>query len=615
MEDKAKKEANRLINEKSPYLLQHAYNPVYWYPWGEEAFSRAKKEERPVFLSIGYSTCHWCHVMEKESFEDLEVAELLNKYFIPVKVDREERPDLDQIYMSACQAMTGQGGWPLTVFLTPDKKPFFAATYLPKYPRMGISGLVEFLPRVAEVWQKEREKVEQSAEEITEALRRQAKGGAAGDMKADHTLPGERTLEEAFRQFENTYDHQYGGFGGAPKFPSPHQLIFLIRYWKRSGRQEALDMALKTLKAIHRGGIFDQLGYGIHRYSVDHQWLVPHFEKMLYDQATTAYAALEAYRASNDPEPAALARKIFTYVLNDLKAPEGGFYSAEDADSEGEEGTFYVWRPEEVTALLGKERGNLVNDYFGISANGNFEKGKSILYRTGDDEAFAKERGLTVGKLAEILEESRQILLEARNKRERPFRDDKIITAWNGMMIAALARGSVVLDEPEYLEAASQAADFIEKKLVSGDGALLRRYRDNEASIPAFMEDYAYLARGFIELYLASDDKSRLEQAQHFTRELDRLFNRGGGDLQFSSVGEAIPGLPILAEAYDGAMPSGTSISALNYIQLGRLLDDAGLIKKGENLIQANAKMLNRIPTGHSALLMALNSLLESPDA
>ncbi len=614
MEHKAKKQANRLAGEKSPYLLQHAYNPVDWYPWGEEAFKRAERDGKPIFLSIGYSTCHWCHVMEKESFEDQEVADLLNQYFVSVKVDREERPDLDQLYMSACQVMTGQGGWPLTVLLTPDRKPFFAATYLPKSPRMGMGGLLDLLPKVAEIWQKEREKVEQAAEEVTEAMRGQSRGEMDGKSNGESKLPGENILEEAFLQFEIAFDNKYGGFTQAPKFPAPHQLLFLIRYWKRTGRQKALEMALKTLKAIYRGGIFDQLGYGIHRYSVDRKWLVPHFEKMLYDQATTAYAALEAYRASGDPEMASLASKIFSYVLTDLKAEKGGFYSAEDADSEGEEGTFYIWTPGEITALLGEERGRLVNDYFGVSESGNFEKGKSILYRAHDNEAFAAERGMSVEELAEILEEARRVLLAARGKRERPFRDDKIITAWNAMIIAALARGAVVLGEQKYLEEASRAADFIVEKMISEQGELFRRYREGEASIPAFLEDYAYLARGFVELYLASGDKVYLDQANRFSRELDRLFNRGGGDLQFSNADEAISGLPIIAEAYDGAVPSGVSVSALNNLELGRISGEDDLVKKAENVITAHGGMLERIPTGHSALLLALDSLLYPPE-
>jgi len=609
-----KKKANNLIKEKSPYLLQHAYNPVHWHPWGEEAFLKAREEDKPIFLSIGYSTCHWCHVMEQESFEDQEVADLLNQDFISIKVDREERPDLDQIYMNACQAMTGQGGWPLTVFITSDKKPFFAATYLPKDTRMGISGLIEFLPRLIEVWKNERDRVENSAEEITEALRKHALSSMLEAEHAEREMPSKAVFEQAYQQFEETYDHFDGGFGDSPKFPAPHQLNFLLRYWKRSGSEQALDMVVNTLKAMHRGGIFDQLGYGIHRYSVDREWLVPHFEKMLYDQATTAIAALEAYQASGDLEMAQFAEEIFSYVLSELTALEGGFYSAEDADSEGEEGTFYIWDLDEVQALLGPERGSLVAEYYGITEQGNFEKGKSILHRKGEHEAFAAQRGFSADDLDQIIEESRQILLRAREERERPFRDDKVITAWNGLMIAALARGAFVLDKPEYADAASRAAGFINDQLFSDDGALLRRYRSGEAAIPAFLEDYAFLVRGLIELFRTTFESRHLEQAERLTRTMDQLLNQGDGTMLFSSSAENIADLPVKAEAYDGAMPSGLSISALNYLQLGRLLGDDSLFEKGELLLSGHSDMLKRVPTGHSALLAALDYALASPE-
>ncbi len=615
MKNNDQKKANRLINEKSPYLLQHAYNPVDWHPWGEEAFKKAKEEDKPIFLSIGYSTCHWCHVMEKESFEDREVADLLNQDFISIKVDREERPDLDQIYMTACQAMTGQGGWPLTVFMTAEKKPFFAATYLPKHSRQGISGLLEFLPKLIEIWRGDREQVEQSAQEIAEALRKHARGDLPGTEKsAERKLPDKDLLNNAYRQLAGSYDGANGGFGDAPKFPAPHQLNFLLSYWKRTGSDEALDMAVNTLKAMHRGGIFDQLGYGMHRYSVDRQWLVPHFEKMLYDQATTAAAALEAFQASGDPEMADFARKIFSYVLAELASPEGGFYSAEDADSEGEEGTFYVWNREEIIELLGSERGRLVADYLGVTEKGNFEKGKSVLHLVQDAEDFAAERGISTADLAEILEESRAVLLQARAQRERPFRDDKIITAWNGMIISALARGAVVLGETGYAESADRAADFILEKMVSGEGLLYRRYRVGEAAIPAFLEDYAFLARGLLELYQATFDSRRLEQAYQLTMAMDRLLNRGDGKLKLSTSNDIIADLPVIAETYDGAMPSCVSVSVANYLKLGRLLRQNSLVEKGEALLSAQDDMLKRFPTGHTALLVALDYALSPPE-
>ncbi len=602
---------NRLINEKSPYLLQHAYNPVDWYPWGEEAFQKAEQEGKPVFLSIGYSTCHWCHVMEKESFEDHEVAGLLNKDFVAIKVDREERPDLDQLYMTACQALAGQGGWPLSIFMTADKKPFFAATYLPKYSRMGISGLVEFLPKMAEIWHRDRERVEQAARDVTEALRKHAEGDAPGlSGKEAGGFPTEALLEQAYRSLEESYDPENGGFGGAPKFPSPHQLWFLLRYMKRSGLEKAQAMAVNTLKKMHRGGIFDQLGYGMHRYSVDRQWLVPHFEKMLYDQATTAEAALEAYRVSGDPEMAEFARQVFSYVLNDLVSPEGAFYSAEDADSEGEEGTFYVWKRSELLDLLGPEKGELAADYFGVTEAGNFEKGNSVLHRPYDDQAFRTEKGLSRKQLDDLIKEAREKMLRARSERERPFLDDKVITAWNGMIIAALARGAVVLGDKSYAEAAGQAADFILEKMVSEKGQLYRRYREGERAIPAFLEDYAFLARGLIQLDRATLDGRRLEQAQELAGAMDRFLNREKGKLEFSTVEENIADLPLYVEAYDGAIPSGVAAAADTYLRLGRLLGDEGMVRKSELLLEGQVGLLERFPTGHTALLTVLDDIL-----
>jgi uncharacterized protein YyaL (SSP411 family) len=474
------KTANRLINEKSPYLLQHAYNPVDWYPWGEEAFARAKAEDKPVFLSIGYSSCHWCHVMERESFADPAVAELLNRDFISIKVDREERPDLDHIYMAACQALTGQGGWPLTVFLTPDKKPFFAGTYFPKRSRYGIIGLEELLPKLASLWKREPEKLAQAGEKLLWSVQDEFEAGAAKEM------PGIETLDMAFDLLQESFDRRYGGFGPAPKFPIPHQLMFLLRYWKRSGKPEALEMAVRTLEAMAAGGICDQLGYGFHRYSTDAAWLVPHFEKMLYDQALLALAYLEGYQAARDPELAAAARQIFEYVLRDLTSPEGAFYTAEDADAEGEEGLFYLWTRAEIMDLLGEKRGRIVADYYHVTAAGNFKNGKNILHLPVAKQEFAAARGMDITALNEILSESREILLQARSRRERPFRDDKIITGWNGLMIAALARGAAALAAPLYASAARKAALFIREHMVDKKLGLRRRYREGEAAYLLF---------------------------------------------------------------------------------------------------------------------------------
>ncbi len=613
MNHEGERKPNRLANEKSPYLLQHAYNPVNWYPWGDEAFQKAKAEDKPVFLSIGYSTCHWCHVMEKESFEDREVADLLNKYFVAIKVDREERPDLDQLYMTACQVLTGQGGWPLSILMTAEQKPFFAATYLPKYSRMGMSGLVEFLPRLAEIWRRDRARVEQSAQEVIEALRRHAEDGAPGQgLEINRKLPAADLLERAYRSLEESYDPEHGGFGGAPKFPAPHQLVFLMQYWKRSGSEQALQMALNTLRKMHRGGIFDQLGYGMHRYAVDRRWLVPHFEKMLYDQATTAEAALEAYRFSGEEEMAGMARKIFNYVLDGLLSPEGAFFSAEDADSEGEEGTFYVWKRSEIMALLGPEEGELAADYFGVTETGNFEKGNSVLHRPYHDRDFCIKKGIDEHHLAGLLEKSREVMLRARATRERPFLDDKVITAWNGMIIGALSRGAVLLGEKSYSDAAARAADFILDRMATDDGCLHRRFRDGEAAVPAFLEDYAFMARGLLELNRATLDSRRLDQARRLAGKMDQFLKPEAGKLKFSTVEESIAGLPLYVEAYDGAMPSGVSAAAETYLRLGRIAGDRDLIRKGELLLSSQSEMLEKFPTGHTAMLAALD-LAHSP--
>jgi len=608
LKSRSDSKANRLIEEKSPYLLQHAYNPVDWYPWGEIAFEKAKREDKPVFLSIGYSTCHWCHVMERDSFEDLEVAALLNEHFVPIKVDREERPDLDQKYMAACQALTGQGGWPLTVFLTPDKKPFYAGTFFPSRSRYGINGMIELLPRLSAFWKEDRDRVLQAGEELTEALRKMTQSAGAGSPAAESELPGTELLDRAYQQLKNSFDHHYGGFGQAPKFPAPHQLNLLVRHWKRTGAADALEMAVKTLRSMHRGGIFDQLGYGLHRYSVDSRWLVPHFEKMLYDQAFIALAALEVYRASGDEEMAEFAKQIFSYVLTDLISEEGAFYSAEDADSEGEEGTFYVWKPEELAAVIGPERGCIAADYFGVTKEGNFEKGSSVLHRPVEDKIFADSRGISTGELTLILDEVRPLLLEARSRRERPFRDDKIIASWNGMIIAALARGFTLLQETAYLEAAVRAADFIIAKMVSTEGRLLRRYCDGEAAIPGFLDDYANLTWAFLELYRATSEQRFLQTAERLNREMLILFDTGKGILNYNTfLNDEPEDVALEAEAYDGAVPSGVSVAAMNLLQLGRMLQDDGLVEKGKSLIMTQRDKLELHPTGFTYLLAALD--------
>ena len=484
--------ANRLLNEKSPYLLQHAHNPVDWYPWSDDAFKKAKDDNKPIFLSIGYATCHWCHVMEKESFEDTEVARYLNATFICIKVDREERPDIDAVYMAACQMLTGSGGWPLTVFMDPDKKPFFAATYIPKENRFGRPGLIELCRSIRTMWTSEKGKLLNASGSISENL------GKAFDF-----IPGEdlddSILDRAYLEFEQSFDTRFGGFGSAPKFPTPHQLLFLLRYHDRSENKNALEMVEKTLTGMRLGGIWDHVGYGFHRYSTDKTWLVPHFEKMLYDQALIAQAFLETYQITKNPFYADTAREIFTYVLRDMTSQAGAFFAAEDADSEGEEGKFYVWSIGEFREVLGEDATPFERIY-NLSSDGNFldeasgqKTGTNILHLDKSLDAWGNETGVDKGEIDKQWDKVRRKLFEQREKRVHPLKDDKVLTSWNGLMIAALALGARVLDAPDYAKAAERAARFILDNLRKKDGRLFHRYREEEIAIEAHADDYAYL--------------------------------------------------------------------------------------------------------------------------
>lgn len=594
---------NRLINEKSPYLLQHAYNPVDWYPWGVEAFEKAKAENKPVFLSIGYSTCHWCHVMERESFEDGEVAGVLNRGFVSIKVDREERPDLDHIYMTACQALTGHGGWPLTAILTPHKHPFFAGTYFPKKSRHGLPGIMELLSKLLTLWEKNEDRARQAGIELFRIIREQNLS-VPGD-----SLPGEELLERAYRDLKDSYDPRYGGFGRAPKFPVPHQLTFLLGYWKRTGETPALEMAVNTLRAMARGGIFDHLGYGFHRYSTDQRWLVPHFEKMLYDQALLALAYLEAYQAAGEEEFAEAARRVLEYVERDLITPEGAVCAAEDADTHGEEGLFYVWSRDEIMQALGKERGNLAAGYYGVTEEGNFENGTNVLHRSRELSEIAAEEGMDLAGAEEIMEQCRRQLFDIRSRRERPFRDDKVITGWNGLMIAAFARGAAILAEPRYNRAAESIALFIKKRLTGPGGRLLRSYRDGVHSAGAFLDDFVYFIWGLMELYRSTFRVGYLEWAVSLNQSMLELFKGDGGALNYSGNDE-VENLPDYRDAYDGATPSGNSVAALNLLKLGRLTGSAELEEKGEEIIKSFGTALGRSPTNFTFMLSALDFAL-----
>ncbi|ALC16232.1 thioredoxin domain-containing protein YyaL [Desulfuromonas soudanensis] len=597
-----KKRANRLAGSLSPYLLQHAANPVDWYPWGEEAFARAQEEDRPVFLSVGYSTCHWCHVMAHESFENEEVAALLNRHFVAIKVDREERPDLDHTYMTACQMLSGSGGWPTTLVLTPDKKPFFAATYLPPRSRGGMTGLMEILQKIAELWQQDRHRLLQTGSEVERALL---------DLESDAPSPGllqEDLLRRAFEGYLADFDRAQGGFGSAPKFPAPHNLSLLLRLAKRFGEERATTMALQTLQQIRLGGIFDQVGFGLHRYSVDANWLVPHFEKMLYDQALAVIAFLDAYQASGAPFFRQSALEILEYVQRELSDPEGGFYCGEDADSEGKEGTYYLWSPEEVEAILGRELSAVFCRCYGIAAGGNFE-GRSIPHLAEDVETLARKAGVDPQDLAALLGEGRKKLLEARSKRVHPHRDDKILSGWNGLIIAALARAGAVLDLPHLLETAQRGADFIVQRLRDETGRLLRTYRAGTAAIPAFLEDYAFVTWGLLELYQGGFDRRHLDGALELTGAMEELFADGQGGY-YDTAADAEHALVRGRSLQDGALPSGVSVVALNLLRLGRLCGDLQLEARGERLLALALPKVERAPTAYAQSLIALDYAL-----
>jgi len=597
--------ANRLSGEKSPYLLQHADNPVDWLPWGEAAFKLAKDEDKPIFLSIGYSTCHWCHVMAHESFEDQEVATLLNHAFVCVKVDREERPDIDAIYMAVCQMMTGGGGWPLTIIMTPDKKPFFAATYIPKEGLFGSAGLLELIPQIQDMWKYKRPEVLHMADGIAAALGRRPEPGR-------EKAPGNEQVRAAFEQLVESYDEKHGGFGSAPKFPMPHNILFLLRHWKRTGEKRALALAESTLAAMRRGGLWDHVGFGFHRYSTDDEWLVPHFEKMLYDQAMLAMAYIEAYQATKKEEYRTTAVEILEYVLRDLRLPGGGFCSAEDADSEGEEGKFYVWTAGELKAILGDIDYDLLAEVFNVSKDGNFydaagarKTARNILHLRKPLRELASRVGLSPDALEERVGKLRKKLLDARGQRTLPHRDDKVLADWNGLMIAALAKAARALGEGSYAEAARKAADFVLKEMVRSD-RLLHRFRGGDAAVAGNLDDYSFFTWGLLELYEATFDSELLQRALGLNKQmLTHFWDAGAGGLYFTpDDGEKL--LMRLKEGYDGALPSGNSVALHNLLRLARMTGSAELEKKAASILKAFGLDLDRNPAGHVHLLSAL---------
>ncbi len=582
---------NRLSDEQSPYLLQHANNPVDWYPWGEEAFKKAKELDRPIFLSIGYSTCHWCHVMEHESFEDDSVAKLLNDGFISIKVDREELPEIDHVYMTVCQAMTGGGGWPLTIIMTPAKEPFFAGTYFPKDKRGGRSGLFQILPMIADAWTSKRQDIMTSVGQVKNYLDQLNSKPAGNDFSTE-------LINGAYDQFRNGFDEEYGGFFNAPKFPSPHNLIFLMRYHHSFDNKIALEMATKTLKQMRLGGIYDHIGFGFHRYSTDRHWLVPHFEKMLYDQAMIAMAYTEAYHITGEDIFAQTANEIFTYVLRDMTASEGGFFSAEDADSEGEEGKFYIWTEQEIKDVLGENYGKEFNDIFSITTPGNYK-----------DESTGKQTRLNIPHLKNYnsngnnnLDSAREKLFNIREKRIHPLKDDKILTDWNGLMIAALAKAAIVLNEPGYLDAAEKAAKFVLDSISKGE-RLLKRYRNGVAALDAHLDDYAFMAWGLLELYEATFLTKYLSQALDLMNIMVEDFwdDKNGGFFLGSDQSEKL--IVRSKTAYDGAIPSGNSVAVMNMVKLTRITGNTKWAELAEKTMRAFSEDVNRMPTGYTLML------------
>ena len=606
------KYTNRLFLETSPYLLQHAHNPVNWYPWGDEAFEQGRKLKRPVLVSIGYSTCHWCHVMEEESFENEEIAHYLNENFIAIKVDREERPDVDAIYMKAVQALTGQGGWPLNVWLTPDRQPFYGGTYFPPgdgSPGRGI-GFLSLLKGLKKAYDSRPEEVAEVSLQLTKHLREtlSPEGGKA--------LPESDSLALAARFYESRFDSVNGGMAGAPKFPSSLPIRFLLRYHRRTGERKYLDMAALTLRKMASGGMYDQAGGGFHRYSTDEKWLVPHFEKMLYDSALLVAAYLEAYQVTGEKEFARVVRETLHFIERDMTAPEGAFYSATDADSlapngEREEGTFFTWTPKELDAALGPERSRIVGRYYGVSEKGNFE-GRTILHVPQSPSAVAASLSLSEEKLHATLPEAKDILYRERNRRPRPLRDEKILTAWNGLAISAYARAGLVLDDSRYVEQAGKAARFLLANLYH-DGRLYRTYMDGKRKTKGFLEDYSFLIAGLLDLYEAGGDLQWLEKAIELDAVLENHFEdkiQGG----YFMTGDDHENLLVREKpSYDGAEPSGNSVEVLNLLRLHEFTTGDGYRRRAEASFRYLAETLQSNPIALSEMLLAVDYYLDAP--
>jgi uncharacterized protein YyaL (SSP411 family) len=602
---------NRLFAEKSPYLLQHADNPVDWYPWGDEAFEKARREHKPIFLSIGYSTCHWCHVMAHESFEDNEIAQTMNEVFVSVKVDREERPDIDTVYMTVCQLMTGSGGWPLTIIMTPDKEPFFAGTYFPKESMYGRIGLRQLVGEIDRVWKEQHGRIEQITKEVTASLAQLNEEDAGGKA------PDTELMENAYQNIRQSFDRKNGGFGTAPKFPNPSHLFFLLRYWRWTGERDSLDMVVETLEAMRCGGIYDQIGFGFHRYATDSYWLVPHFEKMLYDQALLLMVYTEAFQATGKKSFQKTAQEIITYVLRDMTSTEGGFFSAEDADSEGEEGKYYLWTIDELREELSAQEADACAAHYNLERSGNYpdektgqRNGKNIPYlkREAAINALSRSSSYPPVEQNELL---RKKLCALRSKRVRPHRDEKILTDWNGLMIAALSKAGRVFGNKTVLEAAQRAADEVLEKLTPQKGRLMHRYKDGAAEIVGTAGDYTSLVWGLFELYESSFISRYLEKALELNRTFMKHFwdeQRGGF---FMTADDAERLLVRTKDVYDSVIPSSTSVGVYNILRLSLLTADPELRERAQRTLRAYSSQVRKTPAGYTFFLSAALLVLD----
>lgn len=592
---------NRLINSSSPYLQQHAHNPVDWYPWGEEAFEKARKEDKPIFLSIGYSTCHWCHVMAHESFEDEAVAKLLNQSYVSIKVDREERPDIDQLYMAAATTLIGRGGWPLTIVMSPDKRPFFAGTYFPKASAPGRVGMLDLLPRITKAWKTQREEIEGTADQIINSLKQQKPDSGS-------TFLTEDILGKASSDFRHNYDQQEGGFGRAPKFPSPHNLIFLIREGYRTGDKNTSAMALHTLKQMRLGGIYDQIGYGFHRYSTDAQWHVPHFEKMLYDQATLMLAFTEAWAMERDPLYLRTIDEIFTYLNDKLRSPDGAFYSAEDADSEGEEGKFYIWSWDELKNIMGEDNIHEYAARFGLEIGGNFDDEATRQPSLMNIFDIDSESDYDALMASQEWEQLRQKLYNIREARVHPGLDNKILTDWNGLTLAALSRAASITGNEAYLNAAKDLAVYLRDRVLTQDGHLLHMPESKSARIEGFLDDYSFVIQGFRYYYEAAFDTEYLALAIQLQKtQIDAFWDETSGGFFFTRDGDDELFIR-QKDIYDGAMPSGNSVAAENLYYLGRLAEIPAWETLSQRIGQTFSEQVTRAPRGFTALLQTVQA-------